>query len=670
MSLEPNSLLHDRYRILEQLGSGGMGAVYRAHDENLDVEVAVKENFFVSAESARQFQREARLLFELRHPSLPRVIDHFVTESQGQYLVMDYIQGQDARQLLEDNARPLDEDLVLRWASQVLEALEYLHGRNPPVIHRDIKPANLKITPGGRAILVDFGLAKEYDPAKSTTVGAKAYTPGFAPPEQYGEGRTDPRTDIYALGATLYNLLTGQVPADGLERAMGAARLTPVRELNPKVSAHVAAAIERATEVKPDNRFESAKALSAALTFAPTSVGGPEVPAARSPTAPTVVAPEREPAVRPEPERSVLPWVLGGIVVLAIGAGGIGLLIGALSSGDNAPEPTPSSAPSAAPTEAPAAVPTEFATEAPTELATEASQPTAVPEPTEPLPPSETPTPAATPRGGGGGQIAFVSERTGLPQIYLMDVDGQNQTQLTEVADGACQPAWSPDGQQLLFTSPCREKRDQYPNAALFVMNADGSEARPLISRVGGVFDPEWTEAGITFTWLESGIPAIWVADAEGANQRRISIGRARDGEASWAPENDKLALMNTSRAGSPTIFWVFADGSFNGSNPDQVTRDQVASEPDWSPQGELIAYVANSHIWVVPWDEVGFGATRITVQGPNDDPDWSGDGQWITFESWRDSANHDIYLMTANGAQPTRLTSDAAPDYHPAWRP
>ena len=208
-----------------------MGAVYRAHDDNLDVEVAVKENFFVSDESARQFQREAHLLFELRHPGLPRVIDHFVVEDQGQYLVMDFIDGDDADQMLKKNDGPIDEQTVVRWGMQILEALKYLHARNPPVIHRDIKPFNIKITPSGRAMLVDFGLAKEYDPTKSTTVGAKAYTPGFAPPEQYGQGRTDPRTDIYAFGATLYNLLTNKVPSDGLQRAMGQAKLIPVRDL-------------------------------------------------------------------------------------------------------------------------------------------------------------------------------------------------------------------------------------------------------------------------------------------------------------------------------------------------------------------------------------------------------------------------------------------------------
>jgi Tol biopolymer transport system component len=169
---------------------------------------------------------------------------------------------------------------------------------------------------------------------------------------------------------------------------------------------------------------------------------------------------------------------------------------------------------------------------------------------------------------------------------------------------------------------------------------------------------------------LETGQPSLWMAEPDGSAPRKITIGTSRDRQASWSPGEDKLALMNTSRAGSPTLFWVFSDGSFNGSNPDQVTRDQISIRPAWQPLGELIAYTSNQHIWVVPWDSVGFGAVRISEKGPNDGSAWSPDGQWLAFETWRDAANHDIYVMTANGGQPTRITSHSASDYHPAWRP
>ena len=663
MTLEPDTRLSNRYRIIEKLGSGGMGAVYRAHDENLDVEVAVKENFFVSVESARQFAREARVLFQLKHPGLPSVIDHFTIPDQGQYLVMDYIQGQDARHILERTGGPLDQAEVMRWAKEILETLQYLHTRKPPIIHRDIKPANIKITPAGQPMLVDFGLAKEFDPTKSTTVGAKAFTPGFAPPEQYGQARTDPRTDVYALGATLYNLLTYQLPADGLRRAMGKEQLTPVRELNPLVSPEVAAAIEKATQVKPEDRFPSAEAFGASL-FAGRTVFAPP-PAGPLPT----LLSESPPAIPTRPRRPILPLVIGAVILVAVGLGVGAILTGTLggrgASPGGAPDGTPTLA--AGPTEVlPTAIPepTQVATDLPVPNESPSPEPTGQPDPTL------VPTLAATPIGGGPGQIAFVSEQFGLPQVFLMNADGSEVTQLTNMPDGACEPAWSPAGDRLLFISPCREKRDSYPNAAIFVMNADGSQVSSLISRPGGVFDPDWSEKGIVFTWLESGLPGIWLAGEDGRNQVKLTRGQERDSQASWAPGGDKLVVMNTSRAGSPNLFWLFDDGSFNGSNPDQVTRGQLAQWPAWSPAGDLIAYVVDVHIWVVRWDAVGFGPVQLTVKGPNDGPAWSPDGQWIAFETWRDAANHDIYIMTSNGGEPTRLTTHSARDYHPAWRP
>jgi len=667
MSLEPNTVLNNRYRIIEQLGRGGMGAVYRAHDANLDVEVAVKENFFVSEESARQFQREAHLLFELRHPGLPRVIDHFTVEDQGQYLVMDYIEGDDADQLLKLNEGPLEEGLVIRWGLQILDALKYLHSRKPPVIHRDIKPSNIKIATSGRAILVDFGLAKEYDSTKSTTVGAKAYTPGFAPPEQYGQGRTDPRTDIYAFGATLYNLLTNTIPADGLQRAMGQARLVPVRDINPEASPHVTAAIERATQVKPEERFDSADTFERALLSARTVVDSTATRIAG------VAAPPVAPvAPVPQPRRSRVPLIAGAVVVIAIGVVGTLLLAGSILGLGGSPQPTavPSLTSAPSPTPAPPTAEQPIVLPPPTEEATQPLEPTSTPEPTDVPLPTASPTLSVTPVGSGPGQIAFASERAGLPQIFLIDVNGENLVQLTTLTDGACQPAWSPDGNRLLFTSPCRQKSNEYSNAAIYVMNADGSGVAPLISLIGGVYDPAWSRSGIAFTYLETGQPSLWMAESDGSAPRKITIGTARDRQANWSPGEDKLVLMNTSRAGSPTLFWVFSDGSFDGSNPDQVTRDQVSSRPAWSPHGDLVAYTSNQHIWVVPWDSVGFGSVRISDKGPNDGSSWSPDGQWITFETWRDAANHDIYMMTPNGAQPTRITSHTASDYHPAWRP
>ena len=265
MTLDKGILIHNRYRIVDILGQGGMGSVYRAIDENLGVSVALKENLFTTDEYARQFRLEAVILANLRHPNLPRVSDHFVLGDMGQYLVMDFIEGEDLRYRMERVGMLAEEEAVHIGAS-MCDALAYLHTRKPPILHRDIKPGNVKISPDGHIFLVDFGLAKVYQSAsQATTTGARAMTPGYSPPEQYGTARTDPRTDIYSLGATLYAALTGVIPEDGLARAMDNAQLTPLRKRNPKISRKLAAAIEKAMAVDPSDRFQTAEGFKTGL---------------------------------------------------------------------------------------------------------------------------------------------------------------------------------------------------------------------------------------------------------------------------------------------------------------------------------------------------------------------------------------------------------------------
>jgi len=257
MSLEQGQLLRERYRIIEVLGHGGMGSIFRAVDENLGMEVAVKENLFTIDDYARQFRREATILANLRHPNLPRVSDHFSVEDQGQYLIMDYIEGEDLQERLE-RIGPFEEEEVVFIGASICDALAYMHARDPMVLHRDIKPANVRISPNGGVYLVDFGLAKVIHGDQTTTTGARAMTMGFSPPEQYGAARTDARTDIYSLGATLYTALTGFTPEDSLAQTMDQEELTPVRERNPRISKRVAEAVERALQVHPNDRWQMA----------------------------------------------------------------------------------------------------------------------------------------------------------------------------------------------------------------------------------------------------------------------------------------------------------------------------------------------------------------------------------------------------------------------------
>jgi serine/threonine-protein kinase len=282
MALQPGVILNGRYRIVELLGQGGFGAVYRAWDLQMEGACAVKENLELSPAAQQQFEREAKLLYKLRHPSLPRVFDHFLAPGQGQYLVMDYIEGEDLQDALERRSGPLPVLDVLKWIEQVCDALAYLHSQTPPIIHRDIKPANIRITPLGQAMLVDFGIAKIYDAARKTTVGARAITQGYSPPEQYGMGATDARSDIYALGASAYHMLTGELPPASIDLMTRTEHLRSVYALNPAVPMQVSNAIAQAMslerERRPGNALEFKEALLSNRSIYPDQAVQPVPP--------------------------------------------------------------------------------------------------------------------------------------------------------------------------------------------------------------------------------------------------------------------------------------------------------------------------------------------------------------------------------------------------------
>ncbi len=286
MPLSQGQMLQNRYRIAKLIGQGGFGAVYRTWDTSLDHPCALKENFDTSPEAQRQFKHEANILAGLRHPYLPRVTNHFFIPHQGQYLVMDFVEGRSLDEILTQKNWPLTEQQVLPWFEQVCQAVEYLHRRTQPIIHRDIKPQNIIITPDNEAILVDFGISKLYDPHLKTTSGAQAISPGFSPIEQYGQGRTDARSDIYALGATLYMLLTNQLPPESVNQLAHNVVLPPPRQLNPQISPVVEQAILKALAIKSADRFQTVKDFQVALTGQSTATPSPSPSPGIAPPAP------------------------------------------------------------------------------------------------------------------------------------------------------------------------------------------------------------------------------------------------------------------------------------------------------------------------------------------------------------------------------------------------
>jgi serine/threonine protein kinase len=275
---EAGTILYGRYRVTELVARGGMGAVYRAEDLRLPGrECALKEILLYGeadedADEAReQFYREASVLARLDHPNLPKVSDYF-SEGGRDYLVMDFVPGPSLQELVDEaNAAGvhLPEEQVLQWARQLCNALEYLHGQEPPILHRDIKPANIRLTAAGVVKLVDFGLVKLLRPEETRTItvvhgrGTAPYTPF----EQYGgdSQHTDQRSDIYALGATLYHLLTGQPPPSARERFLRPGCLAPPQELNPRLSSRVDRAVLWAMAMHPEARPRNVAEFRAAL---------------------------------------------------------------------------------------------------------------------------------------------------------------------------------------------------------------------------------------------------------------------------------------------------------------------------------------------------------------------------------------------------------------------
>ena len=283
--LDPDTILQHRYKIVRPIGKGGMGAVYLAIDQRLGNTVALKESFFDDEFLRKAFEREARLLAGLRHTAMTRVSDHF-TEGNGQFLVMEFIPGDDMAELLAQRGRAFTPAEVLAWADQLLDALDYLHTQEPPIIHRDIKPQNLKLTGRGQIILLDFGLAKG-EAAGMTRVTSAAsifgYTATYAPLEQIQGAGTDPRSDLYSLAATLYHLLTNSGPVDALTRATATVNgdpdpLRPAHTLNQAVTPQVSAVLSQALALKRNDRPASAaemrQLLRAAAQAAPPANSG------------------------------------------------------------------------------------------------------------------------------------------------------------------------------------------------------------------------------------------------------------------------------------------------------------------------------------------------------------------------------------------------------------
>lgn len=694
MELSPDTLLQKRYRIIRLLGKGGMGAVYLAMDISLEHEVAVKSNHNSLPESSDQFMREARLLAKLRHPSLPRVIDYFIS-SDIQYLVMDYIIGDDLASMLK--AQPIQPlERVLSWALQLGDGLVYLHSQNPPIIHRDIKPANIKVTPTNEAILVDFGISKTTDNSQATAAGAVGFTPGYAPPEQYGFQRTGPYSDQHALAATLYHALTGVRPSDSALRALGQAVLTPMNMLNPSIPHHVQAAIEKAMSVKPADRFADVADFITALT------GTPFFPSARSQPAYQHTQVVRADVDEKPKKRALLPLpflILGGIAILLVV---VGLIIGGVTLFNKR----------AALTIAPAASQPEQGSTLQT--STTPTVGAAFPQATEPaalLPTiqfSPTPTPESTQTAaamelGNGKRIIFASDRADgkILQLWTMkaalttanEIITTNLTQITFSEGDKGEPSWSPDRMKLVFTAPGPTGNGL--DLWLMDVSAPGNEPYRLTDIKGDDTNPSWSPDGkwIVFVNFNQNVNVheINLIKPDGSEKKRITIGfdefnpifspdmqwlfyvlnvsdhkyfNMRSQERVFAPPGEYDPIATPTVTPFPERF----------DKMELFGRLGNVADPDWTRDGQTIAYTriegGAKKIYSMSFGAGGGDASLISEGGfQESNPSWAPDNQWIVFTSERDK-NPEIYVMTSTGKLQSNLSKSPGKDLDPAWEP
>jgi Tol biopolymer transport system component len=643
--LSPNTIIHDRYLIVRQIGQGGMGAIYEAIDQHLGNRVAVKQTLVSGAQLDKAFEREAKLLASLHHPALPVVSDYFI-DAGGQFLVMQFIPGDDLATLLHHQGGPFPSEQVLGWADQLLDALDYLHTQEPPIIHRDIKPQNLKLTPRGSIVLLDFGLAKGAVPQQSHLTGSSSifgYTPQYAPLEQIRGSGTDGRSDLYALAATLYHLLTNSVPTDALTRVAANVRrepdpLRPPHELNPALSQQTSAVLQQALALDPDQRVQSALALRTALQT--VAAAKPAVASGTTVTglAPTVIVPwlrsqlaptarqvaQTVPTAQPSWRRAV---IAGGVALLMMSL----LIVTFFAVRSLAPSR------GSVPTAAPAVV-------------------------THP----ETTVVPASPTG----RIAFMTNRDGNQEIYAIDVNGSGLANLTNDPANDTEPAWSPDGTRIAFSST----RDGNPE--IYVMNADGSGQQRLTTDPNVDGGPAWSPDGtrIAFSSGRGGGLAIYLMNADGTEPMRLSppTEQGNDTDPAWSPDGTQLAFVSTRdfSKGSFEIYLINRDGT----GLQRLTNNAaIDGEPAWSPDGTQIAFIStrsnqNGNIYLMNADGTDQKPVATSDAGKSS-PGWSPDSQWIVFASLLD-AKLGIYVMDASGSNQRPVVNDAKDNFVPSWSP
>ena len=679
------------YEIVEELGRGGMAAVYRAHQPSLNRDVAIKvlaPQLSFDQQFVERFQREARAAAKLRHPNI--VVIHDVARQQEiYYIVMELLEGRTLKQLIEDEGS-LSPDRATRIAQQVAGALDYAHEQG--FVHRDIKPANIFVGKNDHTTLTDFGIAKAATETQHLTrTGMLIGTPEYMSPEQAEGEMVDYRTDLYALGVVLYQMLAGRAPFQSTTphatlHAVIYEPPPPLRQLRPDLTPALESVVMKSISKQPADRYQSGGEMVAALRASLT--GRPPV---------TVAIPPPPRQALPRQQRSPVVWIVAALalvlVIIVVAAvlllsGGAGQATPTTAAIATVIRDTPTVAVGPNATE-PVSTPDLTSTQSSAPTYTDPPPTLTLPPPTpSPVPPTDTPTPSNTPEPPLAlfGRLAFSSNRDGNPEIYVLDLAGGNPVRLTQNNTNDWLPDWSPDGTKIAFTSFRTGSYD------LWVMRADGSAQSSYVTTDAWDDYPRWAPDGqrisLSTTANTQGVPnsEIFVRRPNGSLQQ-ITTSTAEDQWADWSPDGRIVFTEGYRDASDWDIFIVNDDGSNRTTWLDETSCDV---QPVWSPDGNWIAFLRLTNdtngngridfedagsVWV--GRASGGGLRQLTSGAWAVTPAWSPDSQWIAYARVRDSNSNgrsdpddvvDILAVPLGGGDPVPLVQSPNRDGDPSW--
>ena len=581
MSIRPGQTF-GQYEIIEPIGKGGMATVYRATQASIGREVALKvlpREFIHDDTFLGRFTREVQVIASLQHLHILPVYD-FGQQDDIPYIAMAYLPGGTLSGLIRQG--PMELPDVTRLVGQMADALDYAHEKG--IIHRDFKPSNVLLDDRGNAFLADFGIARVAESTVQLTgTGALVGTPAYMAPKMYSKGELTPAVDIYALGITLYQMLTGRLPFDAdtpVQFMMSHVNdpVPDVRILRSDLPDDTQAVIETALAKAPEARYQSAVALSDALASAARGESQPLVPPMQAEPKATFSTEAIMPPPTPRATKRNLTLMSVGGALLALICVGVSIAVllvtGAFGGGTG------------------------------DELATEKAE-AAADTLTDTLDP--------TPISGASGLISFHSNRDGSldfdVDIYVMDADGSNVVQLTDNGFRDVGPSWAPDGRRIAFTSNLDLNTD------IYLMDADGSNLLQLTDDPAGDHSPDWSPDGSRIVFLSSF--NVMVMDADGSNVVQLADDPALEFKANpaWSPDGARIAFYAL-RDGNWDIYVVDAVGS----NVVQLTDDpNFDGSPAWSPDGRRIAFYSgrDGDFDIYVMDADGSNVVQLT-----DDPD------------------------------------------------